>query len=264
MGLIADSERDLTRLPVAFAPLPDSEEIAVGKDLENSYVRSWSSDTADPEDTAIEQYIQSVGARTAAFAHRKLPYRFHCIPDSGFVNAFALPGGPVFMGAGLLSLMHTEDELSATLGHEIEHIDHYHCAERVQLEAVIRHVPLGELVGLPVAIFVAGYGKDQELEADREGMRLATAAGYSPLGAIRLFEAFDRLYPTATAAQPGDPSEEASDVAWKTLAGYFRSHPSNAERIRQLQNLIARDHLPASRPLRPLKVSRTSQAAAAQ
>jgi predicted Zn-dependent protease len=201
----------------------------------------------------MQLYIESVGAREAAYAHRKLPYRFHYIPDSGFVNAFALPGGPVFIGAGLVSIMNTEDELAATLGHEIEHIDHYHCAERVQVQAALHRVPLGEMAALPVQVFVAGYSKTQELEADSEGTKLAVAAGYSPLGAIRLFEAFERLYP-ATNSAPRNPSEEVSNLAWKTLDGYFRSHPSNAERIRQLRNVIARDRLPASRPMTPLRV----------
>jgi beta-barrel assembly-enhancing protease len=204
VNLISDSERELTRLPVAFAPLPDSEEIAAGKDLERSYLSSWPSDL---NNTSVEDYVQSVGTRTAVFAHRKLPYRFHFIADDRFVNAFALPGGPVFIGAGLLSLMRTEDELAATLGHEIEHIDHYHCAERVQIQAAIHHLPLAELTGLPVEIFAAGYNKSQELEADREGLRLAVAAGYSPLGAIRLFETFERLYPSAD-TRPRNPSEE--------------------------------------------------------
>ena len=109
------------------------------------------------------------------------------------INAFALPGGHVYVGAGLLALMDSEDELAAVIGHEIEHIDHYHCAERVQQEQALRKIPLGGLVALPIELFEAGYSKDQELEADREGTRLAVQAGYSANGAIRMFETFERL-----------------------------------------------------------------------
>jgi len=193
LNLIADSERELTRLPVAFAPLPDNEEIKIGNELEKSYATWWHRDGDDEQNRAIEQYLQLVGAKVALHAHRKLPYRFHYIPGMDFVNAFALPGGPVYVGGGLMALMDTEDELAAVIGHEIEHIDHYHCAERIQVEAALRRVPLGGLVAIPVEVFAAGYSKNQELEADSEGARLAAAAAYSPQGAIQMFRAFERL-----------------------------------------------------------------------
>src|SRR5205809_7955889 len=90
--------------------------------------------------------------------------------------------------------MDSEDELAAVIGHEIEHIDHYHCAERVQQEQALRKIPLGELGALPVEIFEAGYSKDQELEADREGTRLSWQAGYSPSGPIPTFATFQQLH----------------------------------------------------------------------
>jgi predicted Zn-dependent protease len=194
---IADTEWELSRLPVSFTRLSDQEEIDAG----NRLARSYSLDdlrNLPPEQKQqaqiVADYVTRVGLRVAARAHRKLPYKFHYIPDTNLVNAFALPGGHVFIGAGLIELMDTEDELVAVLGHEIEHIDHYHCAERVQLEARLRRVPRGELLAIPAMVFEAGYSKDQELEADREGTRLAVWASYSPMGAIRMFEAFDRLY----------------------------------------------------------------------
>ena len=244
LNLVADSERELTRLPVAFAPLPDNEEIKIGNELEKSYAAWWRRDGDDAQNRAIEEYLQQVGAKVAAHAHRKLPYRFHYIPGLDFVNAFALPGGPVYVGGGLMALMDTEDELAAVIGHEIEHIDHYHCAERVQVEAALRRVPLGGLIAVPVEVFVAGYSKNQELEADGEGTRLATAASYSPQGAIQMFQAFERVYPTKN-QRSDTPPEELSKVALETLEGYFRSHPLNAERIDQIQKMIAARELSA-------------------
>jgi predicted Zn-dependent protease len=254
LNLIADSERELTRLPVAFVPLPDAEEIKIGKKLEKEYIPRWRQPEQEDQNRAIEDYVGQVGARVAAHAHRKLPYRFHYIPGLDFVNAFALPGGPVFIGGGLMALMDTEDELAAVLGHEIEHIDHYHCAERIQVQAALRKAPLGGLIALPVEIFVAGYSKNQELEADREGTKLAAAASYSPQGAVQMFEAFARLHP-ATNARAGTPQEELSDVARQTLEGYFRSHPSNAERIDQIRKMIAAGQLPAGSPAKPLALA---------
>src|SRR5439155_12696882 len=254
LNFVADGQRELTRLPVAFTPLGDSEEIKIGKQLEESYLTLWPQSGQEAQNRAMEKYVQQVGSRVAANAHRKLPYTFHYIPEPDFINAFALPGGPVFIGGGLMALMNTEDELAAVLGHEIEHIDHFHCAERVQVEAVLRRVPMRELAGVPVEIFAAGYSKSQELEADREATRLAAAASYSPNGAIRIFEAFERVYPT-TSKRNGTPQGEFSEIARKTVEGYFRSHPLNTERIDQIQKMIAAGQMPAWSRMTPLPVA---------
>ncbi len=235
---IADSEHELSRLPVAFTRLSDEEEVRIGNELARYYDRRAESAEQARESRVVEAYVQKVGARVAARAHRKLPYKFHYVPSLNFINAFALPGGHVFMGGGLVGLMDSEDELAAVLGHEIEHIDHYHCAERVQTEATLRKIPLGGLIAIPVEIFEAGYSKDQELEADREGTRLAVWASYSPLGAIRMFEAFERLFQEHV-RRAGTPQEELSKVALETLEGYFRSHPMPSERIAQIKRMIA-------------------------
>lgn len=238
---VADTQRELTRLPVALTRLPDEEEIKIGAQLARRCDGFWQQGEEKAEQRAVRVYIERVGARVAARAHRKLPYKFHYIPELYFINAFALPGGHVFMGAGLMNLMDSEDQLAAVLGHEIEHIDHYHCAERVQLESALRKIPLGDLVALPIEVFAAGYSKDQELEADREGTRLAVWASYSPLGAIRMFETFDRLYQEHV-ARARTPQEELSQVALEILRGYFRSHPSPSERIEQIRGMITDEH----------------------
>jgi predicted Zn-dependent protease len=149
--------------------------------------------------------------------------------------------------------MDSEDELAAVIGHEIEHIDHYHCADRVQQEQALRKIPLGGLVALPIDVFEAGYSKDQELEADREGTRLAVQAGYSASGAVRMFETFERLHKEYP-AKAKTPQEEVSQVALQTLEGYFRSHPLPSERIAQVQNMIANEGWTA-RPERDLRVA---------
>jgi len=111
------------------------------------------------------------------------------------------------------------------------------------VEAASRNIPLGGLLTLPVAIFQAGYGKEQELQADREGTLQAVHAGYSPQGAIAVFETFGKLYQQQQ-RQANDPGEEASRVALSTLAEYFRSHPTSAERIRQIQEMMDAKKLP--------------------
>lgn len=234
----ADGERELSRLPVALTRISDEEEIRIGNELARRYVTFYAPREESAETRAARAYVERVGQHVAARAHRKLPYSFHYIPDSNFINAFALPGGHVFIGGGLMALMGSEDELAAVLGHEIEHIDHYHCVERFHVEACLRKISLGELVDLPLAVFEMGYSKDQELEADREGTRLAVWGGYSPQGAIRMFEAFHRLYKEHV-ARAKSPQEELTRVDIETLEGYFRSHPAPSERIAQINRMIA-------------------------
>jgi predicted Zn-dependent protease len=245
--LVADTEHELTRMPSRFARMSDEDEIRIGDESARMYGEPATDDRNKPEVREIEKYLNQVGGPLAARAHRRLPYRFHYIPSEYMINAFALPGGHVYVGQGLLALMDSEDELAAVLGHEIEHIDHYHCAERAQQERALRHIPLGELVAIPVMVFEAGYSKDQELEADREGTRLSVEAGYSANGALRMFEAFDRMYRQYLRherARPGSPQEEVSQVALQTLEGYFRSHPLPSERIAQIEKLIANERWP--------------------
>jgi beta-barrel assembly-enhancing protease len=250
---IADSERELIRLPVAFTAMSDAEEIKLGDELARENIRPYSAPGA-PSALMIENYVREVGGRVAAHAHRRLPYRFHYVNDPSLINAFALPGGHVFLGSGLLALMDSEDELAAVLGHEIEHIDHYHAAERAQTQEALRKIPLGGLVAVPLAVFEAGYSKDEELEADREGTRLAVAAGYSPLGALRMFQTFDRLY-REYVIKAQTPQDEVADVALQTLEGYFRSHPLPSERIAQLQRMISAENWSGLTSERPLEIA---------
>jgi predicted Zn-dependent protease len=252
--LIADTEHELSRLPAETTRMSEAEEIAIGNEIVRDHIGELRS--SERTNTPMAAYVERVGMEVAARAHRKLPYKVHYIQDDSFVNAFAIPGGHVFIGSGLVNLMDTEDELAGVLGHEIEHIDHYHCAERYQLEARLRRFgaqDLAAIAQLPLALFEAGYSKDQELEADREGTRLAVLAGYSPLGAIRLFEAFDRMEqrrstPAAT------PADEAARVALGTLSGYFQSHPFGAERAAQIKRMIVIEHWEAKVQEKPLEM----------
>ena len=248
--LIADTERELSRVPARATRLSDAEEIRIGDELAQQY----GSVTLSDQDRAMQAYLDEVGARVVVHTRRQLPYRFHYLPYRYLVNAFSLPGGHVYIGAGLIELMNSEDELAAVLGHEVEHIDLYHCVERYQVEARMRRTGLvGGLVQLPLEVFQAGYSKDQELEADREGTRLAVEAGYSPFGAIQVFESYQHLRQQEE-SQARSPQEEAARMTVETLSGYFRSHPLEADRIEQIRRLIASEHWEDRTRERPLRV----------
>lgn len=241
IAMAADAQRDITRAPMRLTRLSDAEEIAVGKELAAQY--SPSDEKLSPEEQALESYVRRVGTSVGLHAHRYLPYSFHLLPDRSMINAFSLPGGPVYIGEGLLDLMTSEDQLAAVLGHEIEHIDHYHCAERVQVEARLRNLKLGivgAIVQIPLAVWEAGYNKNEEFEADREGMRVAVLTGYSPFGAVRLFEKFSRLH-SEYVIHAQSPEDELSQLAIQSLQGYFRSHPLPSERLAQANTLIAQE-----------------------
>jgi predicted Zn-dependent protease len=147
--------------------------------------------------------------------------------------------------------MDSEDELAAVLAHEIEHVDRYHCLDRVQVEARLRHIPFGRLVELPIALMQAGYSKEQEMEADREGAFLMVRSGYTAQGAVRLFETLERIDPRK-GRRASNPVQESARVAVGGIFDYFRSHPLPSERKRQVEDLIVHERWPLQqeKPLR--------------
>ncbi len=251
LEMAADAQRDLARAPMHFTRLSDEEEIAIGKELAAQYAPP--NEELSPEQQGLAAYVSLVGTRLAVHAQRQLPYSFHVIWNRDMINAFSLPGGPVYIGEGLLDLMTTEDELANVLAHELEHIDHYHCVERVQLEASLKNrnlQVLGELLQLPFSLWEAGYRKDEELEADREGIYLSVQAGYSPYGAVQALHRFAKLHDEyVTHAET--PEEELSDLAILSLQGYFRSHPLPSERLAQANQIIAQQHWETRKEQKP-------------
>jgi predicted Zn-dependent protease len=214
-------------------PLSTEDEIRAGDALLVSFQKSQGfADTT--ESKAIEAYLQKIGDKVAKNAKRKLPYKFHLDPHPGFRSAVAYPGGQIVVGGGALALMTHEDELAVLLGHEIEHIDLNQCAGRVRESMQKDHLTPDQFDKLSIELFGGPYGKDGELAADREGIRLAVAAGYSPHAAIELLEVFQFLSRDAKPALPRTDS------------------PSLEERIRQARDEIKTEHWDDSRAETPL------------
>lgn len=242
LNMVADAQRDISRIPMHMTRISDEDEIRIGNELAAHYTAKIGK--LDSKARAEQDYIRSIGARLAGRARRALPWRFHLIPDPALVNAFAVPGGHVFIGEGMLNLVMTEDELASVLAHEVEHIERYHCVERYQLEAQAKklHIgALGELARIPFSLWEAGYSKAQEADADREGIFLAVAGGYSPAGAVTLLERFFKLEHEQT-IRAQHPGEEIVELAINGLGGYFRSHPQPSERLAQTRAIIAQQH----------------------
>lgn len=252
VDVAADWQHDLSRAPMRLTRLSDAEEIRIGRELTQAY--RYAAADQDLQTSTIETYVRQVGARLAAHAHRRIVFNFFLDSNPNLVNAFALPGGNVVVGLGLLRQMHSEDELAFVLSHEIEHVDHYHAVERVQVEAQLHKLnldALADLAGIPLSLWQAGYTKDEEFEADREGLLLAAAAGYSPQGAIDILNTFIRL-DGEYISHSQTPVDALSRLAVESLTGYFRSHPMPSERLARVQRLTGQAGLSVNQPTTPI------------
>ncbi len=186
----------------------------------------------------LTSYVSQVGQKLAGVAERKLPYEFVVLNNS-VPNAWALPGGKIAVNRGLLYALQSETELAAVLGHEIVHAAARHGAKAQErgtlMQAGLQVAQIGAAVGgvdanlASLVLQGAGagaqmiqlkYGRDQELEADKYGMKYMKVTGYDPWGAVTLQETFVRLF-----------SEGEKNQDWMT--GLFASHPPSAERVEQ-------------------------------
>jgi len=179
---------------------------------------------APPQDTGLVTKL--CGALTRHVRDQRQAFRAEILnlPEP---SALALPGGFIFVGQSLIEFCHRyEDELAFVIGHEMAHVIRGHAADRLFEESAFKVVsglmrragPLGALVKQTgFRMLDSAYSQEQEFEADELGSRLAEAAGHHPLAAVRLFERLQTI--------EGEPS---------ALGQYFSSHPTSAERIRNL------------------------------
>jgi predicted Zn-dependent protease len=255
--LVADTEQEAERIPLAVTRVSDEEESAAGEKIAREEGLEQPRELS-PEDVRITAYLNSVGSVVAAHVHRRgIRYRFYLSNDKSWVNACALPGGYTIVGRGLLNLLQSEDALAAVLGHETAHVDNRHAIERLQYELASQKLGLEDVyhLGRPaVQIFQAGYTKEQELEADRVGLDYAVQARYSPAGILQLMEDFEKLEAQSAAEPARSPIDEIAGVPLATLQEYFRSHPPATERKAALENEIQAMRWNESAPVRPLKI----------
>ncbi len=163
----------------------------------------------DPELTA---YIEAIGKRMLPYApQRTFDYTFQIV-DQAAPNAFALPGGHIYVSRGLLTLANTEDELANVIGHEITHSAERHAAG--QQEAARRLNPLS--MGYMRYAQIASYGRNQERDADRGGQTIASKAGWDPIGMSTFMQDL--------------AASERLQIGWSRMPTWFDSHPGSPER----------------------------------
>lgn len=144
-------------------------------------------------DQQARQFVKKVGDRLVANTIAResgYPYDFHLLADEQVVNAFALPGGQIFITGALFGRLQNEDQLAGVLGHEIGHVIHRHGAERMARSGFIQGLINSVMIGAggdysmaQIAQVVGNYasmkyGRDQELESDDWGVRIMLEAGY--------------------------------------------------------------------------------------
>ena len=253
--LVADTQRELERIPLQLTRLSDAEENQIGEEL----ARRWRLTPARHKGDAqrIAEYVNRVGQNLRRGVERpNIRYRFHYVDEERFVNAGALPGGQIAIGRGLLQILENEDELAAILAHEIAHVDRRHAVERLQYEVKARKLGVSGLYGLGrigVALFQAGYTTEKEAEADVAGLALMVKAGYDPSAAVDVQRRFDLLYGRGPRAVES-PVEELARVPFDALREYFRTHPPSRERIATIEREIARRGYRTAAPRKPLTI----------
>lgn len=188
---------------------------------------------ADP-DPRTRQVLDEIGFRLAACVANKLrSFHFDAF-QSGEPNAFALPGGFIFVGRSIIELCRWDkDEVAFILAHEMGHIIRGHAIERIVTNTAIstasRAAPVQGILGgwlrnVGVRFLETAYSRDHELEADRLGVRLLTAAGFDPEGALRLLARLAEF-------------KQSADLP--TLGEYFSTHPTSEIRIQAIRRYLA-------------------------
>ncbi|RIK99105.1 MAG: hypothetical protein DCC71_20570 [Proteobacteria bacterium] len=194
-------------------------------------------------DPGLTRYVEQIGARMAkASPRRDVAYHF-AVADMAEANAFALPGGWIYVSRGLVALANSEDELAGVIGHEIGHVAARHAAQRearatgVGLLSVLGTIAAGIVGGgqaaqmasqlgqVAGAGLIASYGRDQERQADEVGQQLAASSGWNPSGLADFLQTLER--------------EDVVRTGNKRQPSFLDSHPLPGERA-----VVARERAP--------------------
>ena len=204
------------------------------RELGEAEAKRVAADMGLVEDPALTAYVRAVGDRLARFSPRsEVPYTF-AIVEMEEPNAFALPGGYVYVSRGLLVLTNSEDELAGVLGHEIAHIAAKHAVRRVSRAAPLAVITglgafatgivspalgnvVGRLGGAAGALLLAPYSREQEHEADVVGQDMVAHAGWDPTGLSRSLRTLER--------------DEAAHRDKPRAVDFFATHPPLPRRV---------------------------------
>ena len=220
-----------------FVMMSEQQEIDLGR----NYAQEIAKQYPRYADEKLQAYVQQVGERVARNSHRSnLDYSFTVI-DSPDINAFAIPGGHIYIHRGLMAYLGSEAELAAVLGHEVGHVTARHSV-RQQSQSTAWNI-LGQAVAIGTGVgaagditnvlggaLVSGYGRDMELEADGFGAQYLARSGYDPQAMIEVVKVLKSQEDFAR----DEAQAKGQEVPPAGYHGLFDTHPDNDTRLRQV------------------------------
>jgi predicted Zn-dependent protease len=179
----------------------ESQEISMGQEA----ARDVAASIGLYDDAQAQSYVSNLGKRMAALSERPaLPWTFQVVDDPA-VNAFALPGGPIFVTRGIMTTLNSEAELAAVVGHEIGHVTAKHSVQQIS-RAQVAQIGLGVgsilsesvaqyagLAGTGLSLLFLKYGRDAESQADALGFKYSLNANYDVREMLDVFRTLDRV-----------------------------------------------------------------------
>ncbi|MBK9737548.1 MAG: M48 family metallopeptidase [Saprospiraceae bacterium] len=183
--------------------ISSDQEIAIGLQSAPEMIQQYGGLHSDQR---AQDFVKSVGKKLISNTIARqsgYPYDFHLLADPEVVNAFAVPGGQVFITEALFAKLENEDQLAGVLGHEVGHVIHRHGAERIAKMELTQGltgaavIAAGDYNSAQFAQMVGNlinmkYGRDQELESDEFGVRLMLEAGYDPNALIGVMDILEK------------------------------------------------------------------------
>ena len=216
-----------------FSLMSEQQEIGIGQEMDSQIGREMG--VYDNRD--LQGYVDGVGQRLAQVSERPhLPWKFTVV-DSPAINAFALPGGYIYLTRGIMPFLGDEAEMAGVLGHEIGHVTARHSAQQysratgAQLGLVLGGIfvpavrQFGGLAETGLGLLFLKYGRDDELQADALGVRYTARSGWDPGGVAGMLGTLDRI------------ADESTDR--RGVPNWLSTHPAPEDRVRQVQSVIA-------------------------
>jgi predicted Zn-dependent protease len=216
--------------------LSDEQEIAMGDEAAPQFEQEFKGAVPDPQ---VQAYVERVGKQLAAQSERPMPYKFSLL-RSDIPNAFALPGGRIYVTNGLLQVMGSQRELGAVLGHEVGHVAARHNVRALerQMGAELLAAVAGAAVGgrggqaAEVAAKVTAgmlnlrYSRQDEYQADQLGIRYLAKANDNPWGMVEMLNEL----------------AEAAGSEGSRLGEMFSTHPLTNKRIEEAADIVRRQY----------------------